>query len=43
MGKKVGLRCKGKTLLGVVNNKNKKSNVHNSMKGMGSNPGYLLK
>ena len=47
MGRKVGLRCKGKTLLGVVNIlfciKTKKSNVHNFLKVMGSNPGYLFK
>ena len=36
MGGKVCLRCKGKTLLGVVNKLLK-------VKVMGSNPGYLLK
>ena len=33
-GGKVGLKCKGKT---------KKSNAHDSLKVMRSNPGYLLK
>ena len=54
MGRKVCLRCKGKTLLGLVNKHlNTKSlltfpqvnfslNFHN-LKVMGSNPGYLLK
>ena len=54
MGGKVGLRCKSKTLLEVVNkrftlecfagkNETKSSNVHDSLKVMGSNPVYLLK
>ena len=38
MGRKVCLRCKGKTLLGIVN---KLLNL--KVKVMGSNPGYLLK
>ena len=57
MGGKVGLKCKGKTLLGVVNKTflhkkvvdnvhqylaKKIKNVHNSLKVMESNPGYLL-
>ena len=50
MGGKVGLGCKGKTLLGAVNKlvlpkkiKTKNSNVYDSLKVMRSNPGYLLK
>jgi hypothetical protein len=40
MGGKDGLRCKGKTLLGFAKQmKTKNSNVHNSLKVMGSNPG----
>ena len=62
MGRKVGLRCKSKKLLGFVNKlfrlkslltrpsnvlpkkiKTKNSNVHDSLKVMGWNPGYILK
>ena len=59
-GGKVGLSCKGKTLIAMSTvldkkfvdnahqccadkNKTKNSNVHDSLKEMGSNPGYLLK
>ena len=48
MGGKVGLRYKGKTLLTMLSNvlptkiKTKNSNVHNSLKVMEWNPGYLL-
>ena len=40
MGGKVGLRCNGKW---PKNKKQKNSNGHNSLKMIGSNPGYLLK
>ena len=47
MGEKVCLRCKGKTLLGVVNKLLKTKRLLTSLKVkvkvMGSNSGYLLK
>ena len=43
MGSKLCLRCKGKTLLGVVNILLKSNEFSQKVKEMGSNPGYLLK